>query len=282
MKILNYLKIKNFSKNLAETISLGLILYIVLVCFALCIGLGLTTFFNTDNGDIPAIISNMFVWSATLFAPIIAILILNAWRYQKNFEADSFLLNSAQENLIKFHTETDLVCRTVVSIYETYSQDQSYFMAHSLLRKPHEISNQFLDNFYLHMERYLNYHEDIELRNLFNEYYGIANDFLYINKTIISDYYSSIYYKLKSQSLGDGWIDSKLTIIFPNNSPEKSSIESLYSSFNIRYEHTGSKKEPDMESGEMKLVKKSYKEYYQLMQNLYKEINFKIKEINRA
>ena len=154
MKILNFLKNKITSNELAETIALSLIFYIVLVCFALCIGLALTTICETDKKEIPSVVSNMFVWSATLIAPIIAILLLNSWRYQKNFEADSTLLNSSEENLIRFNRKIDLICRTVIRIYELYKLENSYYFGHSIMRRAHEISDQLLDDFYLNMERY--------------------------------------------------------------------------------------------------------------------------------
>ncbi|SSR05943.1 hypothetical protein [Acinetobacter baumannii] len=280
MKIWNFLKNKIASKELAETISLSLIFYLVLVCFALCIGLALSTIFGTENKDIPSVLSNMFVWSATLIAPIIAILLINTWRYQKNFDIDSNLLNSSEENLIKFNRNIDPVCRTVIKIYDVFSQNKSFYIAHSLMRRAYETSDQLLDEFYLNLERYLNYNENPELKQLAIEYYGIANDFLYINKDIITNHYSLIYYKLKAQPLGDGWADSYFTI-GPDENPEKRIIENQYTPFNIRYEHGGITMEKD-ESGEIKSTRKTYKEYYELMDGLYKQINNKIREINRA
>lgn len=282
MKIWNFLKNKITSNELAETIALSLIFYIVLVCFALCIGLALTTFCETDKKEIPSVVSNMFVWSATLIAPIIAILLLNSWRYQKNFEADSTLLNSSEENLIRFKNKIDPICQAVIKIYEVGSQDQTYYLAHSLFRHHLQISDECLNDFYLHMERYLNYNENTELSNLLNEYYGIANDFLYINKQLISDCYSPIYYQLKEQPLGKGWVDAKFTVIFPEGSPQKRQIESQYSVFNNHYNYTGISMELDKESGEMIPIRKTYKEYYDLMESYYKKLNVKIREINRA
>lgn len=282
MKILNFLKNKITSNELAETIALSLIFYTVLVCFALCIGLALTTFFETEKKDIPSVVSNMFVWSATLIAPIIAILLLNSWRYQKNFEANSNLLNSSEENLIKFNRKIDLICRAVIRIYEVYDQENSYYFVHTIMRRPHEISDQLLDDFYLNMERYVSYNENLELKNLLNEYYGIATDFLYINKEIIEDYYGSIYNQLKAVSSIESWVDSKLIIGFPEGDPRKREIKEKYSRFNTRYENVAENIEVDKDSGEKTQIRKTYKEYYELMDSLYKQINLKIREINRA
>lgn len=42
--------------------------------------------FGTPTTDIPSILANVFVWSATLMAPLVVLLLANAWKveYQKN------------------------------------------------------------------------------------------------------------------------------------------------------------------------------------------------------
>jgi hypothetical protein len=64
---------------------------------AVLIALILTCIYNTTPNDIPAVISNMFVWSATLITPIIAILLINSWKSQKSYEVEkeyaSLILN---------------------------------------------------------------------------------------------------------------------------------------------------------------------------------------------
>lgn len=86
------------TKNLAETICLSIIFYIVLAFIALLIGLILTCIYETSKNDIPSVISNMFVWSATLITPIIAILLINSWKSQKSYEVEkeyaSLILNN--------------------------------------------------------------------------------------------------------------------------------------------------------------------------------------------
>ncbi|HEO1786785.1 TPA: hypothetical protein VAM23_003355 [Acinetobacter baumannii] len=281
MKVLNLFK-KNVQNGIIGTIVISLIFYIVIVSLALWIGLSFTHKYGNSTTDTPAVLSNMFVWSATLIGPIVAIILINSWRYQKNFEANFELLNASEENLIRFKNKIYPICQTVIKIHEVGCQDQRYYLAHSLFRRPLQISDECLNDFYLHMERYLNYNENIELKKLFNEYYGIANDFLYINKQIISSYYSPIYYQLKEQPLGNGWVDSTITVNFPEGSPQKRKIESQYSIFNNHYDNTGFNIEMDKESGEMKSIRKTYKEYYDLMDSYYKQLNAKIREINRA
>ncbi|MCG6036881.1 hypothetical protein MER72_05735 [Acinetobacter baumannii] len=281
MKILNLFK-KNMPNGIVGTIVISLLFYIGIVILALGIGQFFTYKYGNSTTDTPAVLSNMFVWSATLFGPIVAIILINSWRYQKNFEANFELLNASEENLIRFKNKVYPICQTVIKIHEVGCQNQTYYVAHSLFRHPIEISNECLNDFYLHMERYLNYNENPELNKLFNEYYGIANDFLYINKQIISDYYSPIYHQLIKQPSGEGWVDSKISDIFPKGSPQIRQIESQYSIFNERYKNTGSNMEMDKESGEIIPTRKTYKEYYDLMDSYYKQLNAKIREINRA
>lgn len=71
---------------------------------AVLIALILTCIYNTTPNDIPAVISNMFVWSATLITPIIAILLINSWKSQKSYEVEkeyaSLILNDLHPILI--------------------------------------------------------------------------------------------------------------------------------------------------------------------------------------
>lgn len=69
--------------HLAETICLGILFYLVLFIFAFLLGKSITSNFSSDKA---AVISNFFVWSATLFAPIVVILLINSWKVQKDFE----------------------------------------------------------------------------------------------------------------------------------------------------------------------------------------------------
>ncbi len=83
MKFFNILKNEN---TLAEIFALCLIFYTVIAVLAFFIGLAFTTYFNTLRNDIASVLSNMFVWSATLMAPVLAILLINSWKIQKDYE----------------------------------------------------------------------------------------------------------------------------------------------------------------------------------------------------
>ncbi|MFV5507234.1 hypothetical protein [Acinetobacter sp. 197] len=92
------------TNNFAETICLSIIFYIVLATMAVLIGLVLTCIYETEAAGIPSVISNMFVWSATLITPIIAILLINSWKSQKSYEVEkeyaSLILNDLHPILI--------------------------------------------------------------------------------------------------------------------------------------------------------------------------------------
>ena len=92
------------TNNLAETICLSIIFYTVLMIMAVLIALILTCIYNTPPNDIPSVISNMFVWSATLITPVIAILLINSWKSQKSYEVEkeyaSLILNDLHPILI--------------------------------------------------------------------------------------------------------------------------------------------------------------------------------------
>jgi hypothetical protein len=76
------------TNNLAETICLSIIFYIVLTIIAVLIGLALTCIYETKAGEIPSVIASMLAWSATLITPIIAILLINSWKSQKSYEVE--------------------------------------------------------------------------------------------------------------------------------------------------------------------------------------------------
>lgn len=115
MKKLNLFKRNIVPNELAETISLSLIFYIVLACFALCIGLALTTIFGTDGPDIPSVISNMFVWSATLISPLVVILLINSWKSQKDYE----LKKEYASNILKDTHSIELYLIDTIALIKT-------------------------------------------------------------------------------------------------------------------------------------------------------------------
>ncbi|MHC6187048.1 hypothetical protein ACYU0V_13030 [Acinetobacter sp. X9] len=281
MKKLNFFR-KNLGPNeLMRTIFLSLIFYTILVLFAIGIGLILTKTYGTESKDVPSVISNMFVWSATLIAPIIAILLLNSWRFQKNYEANFELLNTAEENIIRFKNEIDPICKTIIKIYDLYqNNNEDYYLANSLYKDTINEKNPYLLDFYINITRYLNYNEDEELASLINEFYEIANNILYINKDIINDHYFSIYKLLRRTMNEPNDTDLKVSIIF---TPKfKSDINKLYSIFSSHFINCTFVVEPDSKTGFMKRERKTYNEYYILMNLYYTKINNMIKNKNRA
>jgi hypothetical protein len=281
MKVLKLFKNRKTTNGIVGTIVISTVCYFILIILALVIGLSLTKKFGTSPSDIPAVLSNMFVWSATLFAPIIAILLLNSWRHQKNFEANFELLNASEENLIRFKGEIDPSCKTIIKIYTLYKDNnEDYYLASSLYNSSNDLKNTYLTDFYININRFLNYNEDEELRYLINLFYEIANNFLYINNEIINDHYFSIYKLLRSTMNESSSTDLKVSIIF---TPKfKTDIDKFYSIFSSNFINCAFAIEPDPETGIIKRKRKSYDEYYVLMNSYYTEINNKIKSKNRA
>ena len=279
MKKLNFFKKDTGSNELAETISISLIFYIVLVCFALCIGLALTTIFGTATSDIPSVISNMFVWSATLIAPIIVILLLDSWKSQKNFESDSELLNTAEINLIRFKFETDLICKQIIKIYDLYNINKQYYFTNALYTKPLSINRQLLDDFYLNIERFIAYTKVEELKLLTDQFMKISNELLYLNESFANNSYKHIYDEL----IMDNQLELVDRTIFIIGQPERiTKLDFLYSNFKHTYQIVAINYEIDNITGEEIMITKSYEELYTSMNTLYNKIDNIIKQKNRA
>lgn len=92
------------TNNLAETICLSIIFYIVLTIIAVLIGLILIYFYEIKPDEIPSVIVSMLAWSAALITPIIAILLINSWKSQKSYDVEkeyaSLILNDLHPILI--------------------------------------------------------------------------------------------------------------------------------------------------------------------------------------
>ncbi|MDO7480087.1 hypothetical protein Q5X66_12200 [Acinetobacter baumannii] len=157
MKILNFFKNKIASNELAETIALSLIFYIVLVCFALCIGLALTTIFETGNREIPAVLSNMFVWSATLISPLVAILLINSWKSQKDYELKKEYASSILNDL---HPISTYLIESITIISTIENVNSHIILKHQYLAKEH------IDLLLLVNKSYTNIHIFSELYNI--------------------------------------------------------------------------------------------------------------------
>lgn len=279
MKILNFFKKDTVSNVLAETISLSLIFYIVLVCFALCIGLALTTIFGTTPSDIPSVISNMFVWSATLIAPIIVILLLDSWKSQKNFESDSELLNAAEINLIQFKFETDIICKQIIKIYDLYNINEQYYFTNALYTKPLSLNKKFLNDFYINIERFIAYTKIEELKLLTSQFMKISNELLYLNENFANKSYKPIYNEL----IMDNNLELVDRLICILNQPERTTkLNFLYTNFTHAYQIAVVNYEIDKNTGEEQMIPKSYEELYNLMNSLYEKIDNIIKQKNRA
>lgn len=73
-------------KKSSQILSDCLFIYLVLLGFGLSLFVLIIECFGTKTTDIPSVLANVFVWSATLMAPFVVLLLANAWKmeYQKN------------------------------------------------------------------------------------------------------------------------------------------------------------------------------------------------------
>lgn len=112
-KLNSFLSFNLSSSHLAETICLFLIIYLALFIAAFLVGQTLNLHFATETQGKASVISNMFVWSATLFAPLAALLLINSWKIQKKYEVQKEVsmtfLNSIL-NIVSLAEELHSLC----------------------------------------------------------------------------------------------------------------------------------------------------------------------------
>lgn len=155
----------------------------------------------SDTFDRATIITNLLIWSATLYAPLVAVIILDNWRVQSN----KLMLSKEAQEVWKQFVEIDKSSSNIDLIYseiedhEILKETQDYLPAIKALHK--KIDNALVDFHYfkemckdkndilnLYMELYGPYrdyrsqtekYENEEVR----EYYSIDNSYREIMKT---------------------------------------------------------------------------------------------------
>lgn len=242
--------------------------------------------FNTDPGSDQtakgAVLTNLLVWTATLFTPIAAYFFYDSWKEQKNFETDLELLKECDENLIRFKKDLDFICYKIIKIYNEYEKNKNYYIAHSIYKKDLELESKYLDDFYIHINRYLDFHKDKDFSLLVNEYYEISNEILYINKDFVIEIYKPIYNEIKKYSNVE-LVDSTLLISFaPNQEGIKRHLTQKHRVLRNNYINTGYLTEFNKETKKEEDKLLNYEEYYKLMDSYYSEINRYIKKKIRA
>jgi len=126
MKKLYFSKKNTGSNELSKIIFLSLIFYIILIFFAIGIGLTLTKLYGTEPKDVPSVISNMFVWSATLISPLVVILLINSWKSQKDYE----LKKEYASNILKDTHSIELYLIDTIALIKTMQDINKYLVVY--------------------------------------------------------------------------------------------------------------------------------------------------------
>ncbi|EIY0851802.1 hypothetical protein MMD43_000092 [Acinetobacter baumannii] len=238
---------------------------------------------NSTIKDYMTLYLSMLGVVATLYASFVVIYAYDAWKEQKNFETDVELLKECDENLCRFQNEIDFICKKIIGIHDIYNSTNSYYLSHSIYRTPIKIENKYLEDFNIHIKRYLDYNKhELRLADLVNEYYEMAKDLLYFNKDFTTNIYSRIYDELKVIS-NSGWSDA--TIVYPyfaSGDPKEKLIDNYYLILIRSYRNAGFLEEIDKTSNSKTTKYLNYKEFYDLMITYNQEINIIIKDRMRA
>ncbi|NNP71285.1 hypothetical protein A7P53_00055 [Acinetobacter defluvii] len=199
MKKNTILNLFNTPKNLAETISLGLIFYMVLVVIAISIGLALTSFFNSERSDVAAVVSNMLVWSATLMAPLIALLLLNTWKHQKDYDLKKESIFEILEILARVRYSLVLKEETIIELKRIKEfaviKNSYYKFDFSEDEKINELF--FTKKFRIDLIK----DDQVDTKEILNIYSKLHREYVHSNHffTVLMDYYKKYYSEITNQ-----------------------------------------------------------------------------------
>lgn len=282
-------KFKDFAKNHLLIFAfgcLGLLLLIGTVTINAFWGGGVFLQVADDNTtvkDYMAVYLSMLGVVATLYASFVVIYAYDAWKDQKNFDTDVELLKQCDENLCRFKNDMDRICKKIISIHDVYDNNKEFYIAHSLYREPLETENKYLDDFIIHLQRYLDYNKhEVKLKALLNEFSSLGNEFLFLNKDFANNVYLPIYNEIKSIS-SVGWTDSTLmTPSLSGDGQKDNLVQNYYRVLNNFYNNAGVLEEMDKRTGQYTSKFLNYNDFYKLMNDCYEEINKIIKKRMRA
>ncbi|HDU8425637.1 TPA: hypothetical protein RG034_000973 [Acinetobacter baumannii] len=282
-------KYKDFTKNhllIFAFSCLGLLLLIgtgiINIFWGGSFFLNVANNYNTIK-DYMALYLSMLGVVATLYASFVVIYAYDAWKDQKNFDTDVELLKQCDENLCRFKNDMDRICKKVIYIHEVYNKNKEFHIAHSLYRKPLDTENKYLEDFFIHIQRYLDYNKhEVRLKSLLNEYYSLADEFLYLNNDFINNIYLPIYNEIKNIST-IGWTDSTLMTSFLSRDRQKDKlVQNHYKTLNNFYRNVYIIEEVNKSTGQNVNIFLNYSESFDLMNKHYNDINDIIKNRMRA
>ncbi|MDC4532290.1 hypothetical protein OHV54_05055 [Acinetobacter baumannii] len=238
---------------------------------------------NTTIKDYMTLYLSMLGVVATLYASFVVIYAYDAWKEQKNFDTDVELLKQCDENLCRFKNDMDRICKKIIYIHNAYNNNKEYHISHSLYRKPLDTENKYLEDFFIHIQRYLDYNKhEVRLNSLLNEYYSLADELLYLNKVFANNIYLPIYNELKDIS-NIGWTDSTLMTSFLSRDEQKDKlVQNRYRLLNMFYKNAYVIEEVDKSTNQNVTKFLNYSEAFDLMNEHYNNINDIIKNRMRA
>ncbi|MDC4360644.1 hypothetical protein [Acinetobacter baumannii] len=282
-------KYKDFTKNHLLIFAFGCLGLLLLIGTGIInIFWGGSFFLNVANNyniikDYMALYLSMLGVVATLYASFVVIYAYDAWKDQKNFDTDVELLKQCDENLCRFKNDMDRICKKVIYIHEVYNKNKEFHIAHSLYRKPLDTENKYLEDFFIHIQRYLDYNKhEVRLKSLLNEYYSLADEFLYLNNDFINNIYLPIYNEIKNIST-IGWTDSTLMTSFLSRDRQKDKlVQNHYKTLNNFYRNVYIIEEVNKSTGQNVNIFLNYSESFDLMNKHYNDINDIIKNRMRA
>ncbi|HID9521604.1 TPA: hypothetical protein ACXI2C_003069 [Acinetobacter baumannii] len=282
-------KYKDFTKNHLLIFAFGCLGLLLLIGTGIInIFWGGSFFLNVSSNnntikDYMALYLSMLGVVATLYASFVVIYAYDAWKDQKNFDTDVELLKQCDENLCRFKNDMDRICKKVIYIHEVYNKNNEFHIAHSLYRKPLDTENKYLEDFFIHIQRYLDYNKhEVRLKSLLNEYYSLADEFLYLNNDFTNNIYLPIYNEIKNIS-NIGWTDSTLMTSFLSRDGQKDKlVQNHYKILNNFYRNTYIIEEENKSTGQNVTIFLNYSESFDLMNKYYNDINNIIKNRMRA
>ncbi|HAV3569596.1 hypothetical protein [Acinetobacter baumannii] len=282
-------KYKDFTKNHLLIFAFGCLGLLLLIGTGIInIFWGGSFFLNVANNyntikDYMALYLSMLGVVATLYASFVVIYAYDAWKDQKNFDTDVELLKQCDENLCRFKNDMDRICKKVIYIHEVYNKNKEFHIAHSLYRKPLDTENKYLEDFFIHIQRYLDYNKhEVRLKSLLNEYYSLADEFLYLNNDFINNIYLPIYNEIKNIST-IGWTDSTLMTSFLSRDRQKDKlVQNHYKTLNNFYRNVYIIEEVNKSTGQNVNIFLNYSESFDLMNKHYNDINDIIRNRMRA
>lgn len=199
MKKFNILNLFNIQKSLAETVCVGLIFYMALIIIAISIGLALTSFFHTAKSDIPSVISNMFVWSATLMAPLLALLLINTWKYQKAYELKKESIFEILEILARLKYNLVLKQTTIIELkrIKKFAVIKSSYYKFDFSEDEKINKLFFTKKFRIDSIK----NDQTNTKEIINIYSKLHRDYAHLNQffTVLMDDYKKYYSEITSQ-----------------------------------------------------------------------------------